>query len=271
MQDGLERNFDGSGEAIREMTNRWDAKTYDEKHAFVYEKAKGLVELLAPKKNERILDLGCGTGVLTSEIAGRGAEVLGIDRSAEMVAQARGKFPALKFEMIDATALRFEAEFDAVFSNAVLHWIPEAEKVVAGIAHALKAGGRFVAEFGGKGNIQRLVGAFRSAFGALETNEPEGVSPWFYPGIAEYSTLLEKHGLEVRSAALFERPTVLEDGSKGLENWIRVFRQTYIEKMGEELAMKWIREVERQCRADLFQHGNWVLDYRRLRIVAHKM
>lgn len=252
------------------MTNQWDAKTYDAKHAFVYEKAKGLVDLLAPMAGERILDLGCGTGVLTAEIAGRGAKLLGIDRSPEMVAQAKSKFPALTFEVVDATQMKFEAEFDAVFSNAVLHWIPEAEKVIAGVALALKAGGRFVAEFGGKGNIQTLVKAFHRAFAALGMREPEGVSPWFYPGIAEYSALLEKHGLEVREASLFERPTLLEDGTQGLENWIRVFRRTFIEKMGEEAATKWIREVERQARAELFQYGDWVLDYRRLRIACFK-
>ena len=252
------------------MTNQWDAKTYDAKHAFVYEKVKGLVDLLAPKAGERILDLGCGTGVLTAEIAACGAQVLGIDRSQEMVEQARNKFPTLQFEVVDATRLEFSSEFDAVFSNAVLHWIPEAEKVISGIARALKPGGRFVAEFGGKGNIQTLVKAFHRAFVALGMSEPKDVSPWFYPGIAEYAALLEKQGLEVRSAALFERPTVLEDGTKGLENWIRLFRQTFVEKMGEEPAVKWIREVERQCRAKLFQDGDWVLDYRRLRISAYK-
>ncbi len=255
---------------MAEITNRWNAREYDAKHAFVYEKAKGLVDLLAPNSGERILDLGCGTGVLTSKIAATGAKVFGIDRSPEMVAQAKSKFPALKFEVVDATQMEFDGEFDAVFSNAVLHWIPEAEKVVRGIARALKPGGRFVAEFGGKGNIQTLVKAFHRAFAGLRMSEPEDVSPWFYPGIAEYAALLEKHGVEVRSASLFERPTVLEDGSKGLENWIRVFRQTFVEKMGEEAAARWIHEVERQCRAELFQDGDWVLDYRRLRITAYK-
>src|SRR5215470_284163 len=240
------------------MTNQWNAGQYDAKHAFVYEKAKGL------------LDLGCGTGVLTAEIAGRGAEVLGIDRSTEMIEQARSKFPALKFEVMNATELEFYGEFDAVFSNAVLHWIPEADEVAAGIARALKPKGRFVAEFGGKGNIQTLVNAFHAAFAALGIKEPEGVSPWFYPGIAEYSTLLEKYGLEVQSAMLFERPTVLEDGTRGLENWIRLFRQTFTEKLGEEASGKWIKEVERICRPKLFQDGDWVLDYRRLRVVAVK-
>ena len=252
------------------MTNRWDAAQYDAKHAFVYEKAKGLVELLAPQPGERILDLGCGTGALTAEIAKRGAEILGVDQSEEMIAQARKKFPALHFEALDARQLRFNAEFDAVFSNAVLHWIPEAEQVIAGVAQALKSGGRLVAEFGGKGNIRKLVDGFHRAFAALNMREPEGVSPWFYPSIAEYAGLLERHGLEVREASLFDRPTVLEEGERGLETWIRVFRQTFLEKMSEQDAQRWIQEVEQQCRGELFRNGNWVLDYRRLRIAAWK-
>ncbi|HEY6945770.1 MAG TPA: methyltransferase domain-containing protein [Candidatus Acidoferrum sp.] len=313
------------------MTNQWNAAEYDAKHAFVYEKAKGLVELLAPKSGERILDLGCGTGALTAEIAARGAEVLGVDRSGEMIAQARKKFPALRFEVMDARELQFKtdaaqdgnrdedtaksekqiphpakpagisiefaqgkrddkperlptqgrmstgpadgmkwARFDAVFSNAVLHWIPEAEEVIAGVASALKPGGRFVAEFGGKGNIQTLVAAFHGALAALGMRPPDEVGPWFYPSVAEYAGMLEKQGLEVREASLFDRPTALEEGEHGLENWIRVFRKTFLEKLGEANAQRWIREVERQCRGELFRDGNWVLDYRRLRIAAWK-
>ena len=288
------------------MTNQWNAAEYDAKHAFVYEKAKGLVELLAPKPGERILDLGCGTGALTAEIAARGTEVLGVDRSEEMIAQARKKFPALRFEVLDARELRVklgqidarsrsgtagktdgaskvgkedrieEARevrslgFDAVFSNAVLHWIPEAEEVIASVAWVLKPGGRFVAEFGGKGNIQSLVTGFQRAFAVLGMRPPEGVSPWFYPSVAEYAGLLEKHGLGVREASLFDRPTALEEGERGLENWIRVFRRTFVEKMGEANTERWIREVERQCRSELFRDGSWVLDYRRLRIAARK-
>lgn len=252
------------------MTNRWNPAEYDAKHAFVYEKAKGLVELLAPQMGERILDLGCGTGALTAEIAERGAEILGVDQSEEMISQARKKFPALRFEVLDARQLRFGAEFDAVFSNAVLHWIPEAEQVVVGVAQALKSGGRFVAEFGGKGNIRRLLEGFHRAFSALEMPEPEAVSPLFFPSIAEYAGLLERHGLEVREASLFDRPTTLEDGDRGLENWIRVFRQTFIERMGEQEARRWIQEVKRQCSGELFRDGCWVLDYRRLQIAAWK-
>jgi len=173
------------------MTNQWNAAQYDAKHAFVYEKAKGLVELLAPKAGERILDLGCGTGALTAEIAGRGAEILGVDRSEEMISQARKKFRALKFEVLDARQLRFNAEFDAVFSNAVLHWIPEAEQVIAGVAQALKLGGRLMAEFGGKGNIRRLVEGFHRAFSALGMREPDGVDGWIEPAAAR-SALAER-------------------------------------------------------------------------------
>lgn len=253
------------------MPNRWNAAQYDAKHSFVYEKGKAVVELLAPQPGERILDLGCGTGPLTSEIANRCAEVLGIDQSEEMVAQAKTKFPALHFQTLDARRLPFHAEFDAVFSNAVLHWIPEAEQVIAGVARALKPGGRFVAEFGGKGNIQQLVAGFRRAFAALQIPEPADASPWFYPSIAEYSALLEGHGLELRHALLFDRPTKLEEGERGLENWIRMFRHTMLEKLGDQNAQRWIQEVERQCRPDLFRDGNWVLDYRRLQIAAWKV
>ena len=252
------------------MTNQWNAVQYDAKHSFVYEKAKGLVDLLAPNVGERILDLGCGTGALTAEIAGRGAEILGVDRSEEMIAQARKKFPALQFAVLDARELRYDAGFDAVFSNAVLHWILEAEQVIAGVAQALKRGGRLVAEFGGKGNIQKLMEGFQRAFSALGMREPDGVSPLFYPSVAEYAGLLEKHGLEVREASLFDRPTVLEEGERGLENWIRLFWQTFIQKMGEQNAQQWIHEVERQCKPELFHDGSWELDYRRLRIAAWK-
>lgn len=253
------------------MLNRWDAAQYDAKHAFVYQKAEGLVELLAPQAGERILDVGCGTGALTAEIGRRGAETLGVDQSEEMISQARKKFPALRFETLDARQLRFNAEFDAVFSNAVLHWIPEAEQVIAGVAQALRSGGRFIAEFGAKENVRRLVEGFYRAFASLEMREPAAVSPWFYPSIAEYAVLLERHGLEMRQASLFDRPTILEEGEHGLENWIRMFRQTFIEEMGEQNAQRWIREVERQCRDELFRNGSWVLDYRRLRIAAWKV
>jgi trans-aconitate methyltransferase len=211
---------------------KWNAALYDAKHAFVWEKAKGVVELLAAKPGERILDLGCGTGVLTAQIAASGAEVIGVDRSAEMIGEARQKFPQLRFEVCDARALPFCAEFHAVFSNAALHWIREAEQVVERIARALGPGGRFVAEFGGQGNVQNVIAALESALLQLGVSA-QGANPWFYPSVAEYSTMLERYGLEVREAALFDRPTELEDNERGLAAWIAMFGDSFLRRLPE--------------------------------------
>jgi trans-aconitate methyltransferase len=252
------------------MIAAWDAKLYDDKHSFVWEKGKGVVELLAPKPGERILDLGCGTGHLTAEIAASGAHTVGIDQSADMIAQARRQFPNLRFEVCDAREIPFTGEFDAVFSNAALHWIPEAGKVIRGVGRALKPNGRFVAEMGGKGNIRRLVEAITVACREIGLESGAATEAWYYPSIGEYSGLLEKHGLEVRQAALFERPTRLEDGEKGLEAWLRMFRRVILDRLPAAGQEAFLREVERQARPQLFKDGVWELDYRRLRIVAWK-
>ncbi|HEY6130230.1 MAG TPA: methyltransferase domain-containing protein [Candidatus Acidoferrum sp.] len=247
----------------------WDPSLYDAKHSFVSAKAKGLVQVLAARPGEQVLDLGCGTGTLTAEIASSGAEVLGVDRSAEMIAEARKKFPDLRFEVCDARSLPFAARFDAVFSNAALHWIPEAEPVVQGIARALRSGGRFVAEFGGKGNIQNLVMALESALSELQISA-QGANPWFYPSIATYAAILEKHGLEVCEAVLFERPTELEDGDRGLATWITMFAASFLERVPKPRRLEFIQTTERLARATLWKTDHWELDYRRLRIFARK-
>ena len=139
----------------------WDAKLYDDKHSFVWKHGASLVELLSPKPGESVLDLGCGTGHLTAQIAEAVASVLGIDSSPQMIDEARRIFPDVRFEVQDARSLPYTEQFDAVFSNAALHWIKEAEQVVQGVSRALKPGGRFVAEFGGKGNVQAILAAVR--------------------------------------------------------------------------------------------------------------
>ena len=250
-------------------STKWNAGLYDAKHAFVWEKARGLLEWLSPQKGERILDLGCGTGQLATEIAGSGAEVVGADRSFEMISEARNKFPALRFEVCDARSLTFENEFDAVFSNAALHWIPEAEQVVAGIARALKAGGRFVAEFGGKGNVRHAVAALEKGLTAVGAS-PEGVNPWYYPSIAEYSALLEKHDLEVRQALLFDRPTPLADGECGFANWIYMFGESFLAHVPHAKRSDYLQAVEEAARSKLWKFDHWELDYRRLRLAARK-
>ncbi|HLI08386.1 MAG TPA: class I SAM-dependent methyltransferase [Ktedonobacteraceae bacterium] len=248
--------------------NDWNAALYDQKHAFVFEYGKGLLALLEPQAGEKILDLGCGTGHLAREIAATGAQVVGIDSAAEMVEKARQAYPDIEFLVVDARNFSFPYQFDAVFSNATLHWIPEAEQVVERVSAALRAGGRFVAEFGGKGNVASIVNALREA-----TAELAGVAVdagWYYPSIGEYASLLEKHGLAVQSAVLFDRPTKLEDGEKGLRNWITMFCQGMLSTIPDDVRQQVIVRVEALLRPKLFRDGNWFADYRRLRIVANK-
>jgi trans-aconitate methyltransferase len=250
--------------------SKWDAALYDEKHSFVWKMAAGLIELLDAKPGERVLDIGCGTGHLTAQIAANGAVVTGIDHSAEMIGQACIAHPALHFEVADARKMKFAQPFDAVFSNATLHWITEPDRVVAAVAGALRPGGRFVAEFGGKGNIAALMSAFASAWKKVQPSEPFP-NPWYYPSLAEYATLLERHQLELTYGALFDRPTPLEDGERGLRNWMEMFGVAISDKLPATLREQLLQDVEREARHDLFHDGRWVLDYRRLRLVARKV
>jgi trans-aconitate 2-methyltransferase len=246
----------------------WDAGLYDERHAFVWKHGASLVELLAPQPGERILDLGCGTGHLTAQIAEAGARVVGLDASEEMLAQARTAYPHLEFRTGDARDFTVEAPFAAVFSNATLHWVRPAEAAVRRIRAALEPGGRFVAEFGGRGNVERIG---RAVQGALERLRIPGQEfRWYFPGIAEYATLLESEGLEVRFATLFARPTPLE-GEQGLRHWLRMFGGTFLEAVPPAQQEAFFSLVEEMARPDLFQAGTWVADYRRLRIVAVRM
>jgi len=245
----------------------WDAQLYDEKHSFVWKLAAGVLELLDPKPGERILDLGCGTGHLTAKIAEAGAHVVGVDRSPEMIAQAGERYPALRFAVMDARELQLDGPFDAVFSNATLHWIHEPELVIAGVAKLLKPGGRFVAEFGGKGNTGELMKAVERVWArlALPGAAPR---PWYYPSVAEYSGLLEKHGLEVTYAILFDRPTPLDDGERGLRNWLDMFGASIVASLPEASRNQLKEQIESELRPVLFRDGHWVMDYRRLRVAA---
>ena len=231
--------------------------------------AAGVLELLQPKPGQYILDVGCGTGHLTAEIASSGAYVTGTDRSPEMIRKARESYPDLRFEVMDARALEFSAQFDSVFSNATLHWIQEPEKVARRISAVLKPGGKFVAEFGGKRNV---AGFMQAAERAWTASGSPGVmpNPWYYPSIAEYSQLLETHSLEVTYATLFERPTPLEDGERGLRNWINMFGESVVGALPPEKREQFIAEVEREARPVLYRDGGWIMDYRRLRVVAYK-
>ena len=241
----------------------WDAARYQDHHSFVWRYGANLLELLNPQPGERILDLGCGTGQLTAEIARSGARVIGMDNSADMLADARKNFPELTFVSGNASGFDFPEPFDAVFSNAVLHWVKDAEGAVASIARALRPGGRFVAEFGGKGNIATVQAALRAVLGPMADDQ----SPWYYPSVGEYAPVMERHGLEVRNASLFDRPTALE-GENGLEHWLRMFMQTYLRQFTPDQADDIVHQLVERLRPAFYRNGIWTVDYRRLRVVA---
>jgi trans-aconitate methyltransferase len=249
-------------------TDQWDAKLYDTSHSFVNQMAAGLVDLLAPKSGERILDLGCGTGPLTAKIAEAGATVLGIDASPAMVAQARENYPSLQFEVMDATAMRFDRPFDAIFSNAVLHWVKPPALAAQHMYDALKPGGRLILEMGGKGNVSKILQAAIKAGKSISQDLHSVVDINYFPSIAEYSSVLEHAGFEVRFATSFDRPTPLNDGPAGLRNWIRMFRPGVETKVPPVDLEIFYQSIEQLCRDELLIDNVWNADYRRLRVMA---
>ena len=251
---------------------RWNPALYDSKHSFVWKYGQDLIELLAPQPGERILDLGCGTGHLTSQLALAGASVTGLDHSPAMIQQARLNYPDLVFVEGDAAGFAFPEPFDGVFSNAALHWVKRAEEVVVCVARALKPGGRFVAEFGGKGNIRAIHVALLRALDELGDElglaKDSEWNPWYYPSIGEYASLLELHGLAVRHAVLFDRPTPLEEGDRGLRLWLEMFAGDLLDTLPPEARERTIQSVERQLRPSRFCDGSWIADYARIRVLA---
>jgi trans-aconitate methyltransferase len=246
--------------------NRWDSSLYDTRHGFVSQFGEDMITLLAPQPGERIFDLGCGTGHLAHKIATAGASVVGMDSSPQMIEQARHNYPELTFKVGSGEDFKFDEPFDAVFSNAALHWMKDAGAVVGCIAGALKPGGRFVAELGGKTNIQHIYSALVAAIEAAG-QQPPGELPWYFPSIGEYASLLERHGFVVHYAALFERPTPLE-GEEGLRNWLRMFADHIMQTVPAEAYEAIIPDTEQRLRPVLYQDGGWMADYVRLRVIA---
>ena len=251
--------------------NDWDAAAYDGSHSFVYEYGSDVVDLLDPDPGERILDLGCGTGHLTDRIAASGATVVGIDESAEMIETAREAHPERRFVRADArdfdlADLSVDRRFDAVFSNAALHWIDDQDAVLDSVTDALRPGGRFVAELGGLGNVASVVAAVRAA---LRERGYESEHPWYFPTVGEHATVLEAAGFEVRFAELFDRPTDL-DGRDGLRNWLDVFGDSLFAPLTDDEREAVVTAVEDRLRGELYDPGTetWTADYRRLRFVA---
>ena len=241
---------------------QWSAGSYDTHARFVSDLAGGVVEWLSPRPGERILDVGCGDGVLMAQIRDMGVDMVGVDSSNDFVraAQARG----LDARLMDGEALNFGPEFDAVFSNAALHWMPKADAVVSGIARALKPHGRFVAEFGGHGNVAAIVTAMR-AIGERRGGDLALANPWYFPAPQVYQALLEGNGFSVKRISLIPRPVVLKTG---IEGWLMLFRKPFFAQFGEEAQQALAETVDLLRPALCDADGNWTADYVRLRVEA---
>ena len=247
------------------MTQTWDAAAYAQNGAFVHGLAGGVLEWLAAQPGERILDLGCGDGHLTERIAASGARVTGLDASPQMAAAARAR--GIQVEEGSAEAMPFlEQSFDAVFSNAALHWVRGQDAMLAEVRRVLKPGGRFVAEMGGQGNIAAIRVALmavlaRHGFDGREDNVN------YYPTPDAYRRRLERHGFSVEQIALIPRPTPLAEG--GMSGWLRTFRRGVLDTLPEAIREKIVEETVSLLEPALRdEDGNWTADYVRLRFIA---
>ncbi|MDE2149875.1 MAG: methyltransferase domain-containing protein [Gammaproteobacteria bacterium] len=244
----------------------WDPARYAAVAGFVPQLGAAVFEWLAPRAGERILDLGCGDGQLTLRIATAGSRVTGVDASPEMVAAARDK--GLDARLMDGQSLAFEAEFDAVFSNAALHWMREnPDAVLRGVFKALKPGGRFVAEMGGDGNIAAVERALHDELTAREI-EPQAIPRRYYPSLTGYRERLERAGFEVQRIERMLRPTELPGT---LADWLSMFAQEQALLLPASERDDFFAAVEKRAASELkTPAGRWVLDYVRLRFIARR-
>lgn len=244
---------------------RWDPERYHRNASFVAELGAPLIDLLAPGPGERVLDLGCGHGTLTEKLVAAGATVVGVDASAEQVAAARAR--GLEAHVADGHALTFDREFDAVLSNAALHWMTRPDAVVDGVWRALKPGGRFVGEMGGAGNVQRVKWALSAALGRRGL-DAAAADPWYFPTPDDYAGRLSARGFQVEEIALIERPTPIPGR---LADWLETFAEPFLFQVPEDARRELAAEVEAALAEELRdEEGRWTVDYVRLRFVARK-
>lgn len=243
----------------------WDPERYARNARFVADLGAPVVDLLAPLPAERILDLGCGDGVLTAKLAAMGCHVIGVDASPPQIEAARKL--GLDARVMNGEALDFEGEFDAVFSNAALHWMHNPAKVIAGVRRALKPHGRFVAEFGGHGCVAKIRKALVEALNRRGI-KGEAASPWYFPTVEDYSQQLTRGGFVVSYIALIPRPTPLPGDVTG---WLETFAESFISTLSLTERPAYIAEVREALHPELCDaDGKWTADYVRLRFSANK-
>jgi trans-aconitate methyltransferase len=248
-----------------QQAQTWDPQRYARNARFVADLGAPVVELLAPQPGEHILDLGCGDGALTAKLAARGCQVVGIDASAEQIEAARKL--GLDARVADAEHLDFDAEFDAVFSNAALHWMRHPDKVITGVRRALRAKGRFVAEMGGSGCVAKIKAALVAALGRRGI-DGEAASPWYFPTVEEYSQRLRAGGFLAGYMALIPRPTPLPGD---VTSWLETFAESFTSRLPTAERPAFLAEVQEVLRPQLCDsQGRWTADYVRLRFAATK-
>ena len=249
---------------------KWNANLYDDKHSFVFQYGESVLELLAVKSGEHVLDLGCGTGHLAKKMWEEGAEVIGIDASPEMVAQAKANYPELDFRVANGADFSFEEPFDAVFTNATLHWIHDTDGVIKSVYNVLKSGGRFVGEFGGKGNNRLMMAATATVLKKHGYVKGNFAHPWYYPSTAEYATKLEAGGFRVTFATHFDRQTLLQDGREGMIKWFNMFGASIFKDVPAGGLPQILNEITDLLQPTNEVDGQWYADYKRLRFIAVK-
>jgi trans-aconitate methyltransferase len=246
-------------------TQTWDPNTYAKNARFVSDLGSPVLELLSPRPGERILDLGCGDGILTKKLADLGCEVIGVDSSEPQVEAARRL--GVEAHVINGEALPYLEEFDAVFSNAVLHWVKRADAMIEGVYRSLRSGGRFVAECGGHGCVNKIRIALVQA---LDRRGVDGESrvPWYFPTPGDYATRLERAGFRVNSIALIPRPTPLPGD---IIAYLETFGQSFLAGLSGQARAEYLEEVRAVLEPQLLNSdGVWVADYIRLRFSATK-
>lgn len=247
------------------IAQEWDPNRYRQDAGFVANLGEPLIDLLTLPVGARVLDLGCGDGLLTRKLVERGYQVLGVDASVHQIEAARAL--GLPARVMDGEALEFDGEFEAVFSNATLHWLKHTQRVVHGVARALVPGGQLVAECGGAGNVEQIE---RALVAGLDRRGLDGQRhvPWLFEGPEHYRAALEAAGFEVESMQQFQRPTPLPGD---VTAWLEVFGQSFLSALPDPERPAYLREVREALQPALQRpDGSWVADYVRLRFVARK-